>query len=66
MPSFTAIDVDEVKRETAAAFLFVIDGQERWVPKSQMDNPACVTVGETDVAVDIASWLARKIEAGEE
>lgn len=63
--SYTAVDVEEVKRETAAAFLFVIDGQERWVPKSQMENPACVMVGETDVAVDIASWLARKIEEGD-
>lgn len=62
---YTAIDVDEVKKETPAAFLFEIDGGEIWVPKSQMENPSCVAVGDTDVAVDVASWLARKIEAGE-
>lgn len=57
---YIAIDVDEVIRETAAAFLFLIDGREVWVPKSVMENEAAVMIGECEVAVDIAAWFVKK------
>lgn len=57
---YTAVDVDEVLRETNAAFLFMIEDVERWVPKSTMENPACASVGETEIVVDIATWFVRK------
>lgn len=56
---FVAIDVDEVKAETLRAFLFIIDGAEHWIPKSAMEMEDQVSVGEKDVAVDIAAWIAK-------
>lgn len=57
--SYTAVDVDEVMKETAGAFLLRLEsGDERWVPKSLIDNQ--IEVGECEIAVDIATWFVRK------
>ena len=44
--------VDE--KETAKAFLFVIDGKNVWLPKSQVED-----IRETEKVVDIPLWLAK-------
>jgi hypothetical protein len=53
------VDVEEIKKETPAAFLMVIDGEEHWIPKSQMSDPDDYNEGDvnlTDVA--ISAWIA--------
>jgi len=53
------VDVELIKKETPAAFLMVIDGEEHWLPKSQMADPDDYDEGDvnlTDVA--ISAWIA--------
>lgn len=45
------LDHEGVRRETDKAKLFVIDGQEVWIPKGQI-------VDEGDDLVGIPRWLA--------
>ncbi len=42
-------------RETLKAYLFVIDDEEVWLPKSQVED-----IRETENIVDIPLWLAKK------
>jgi len=53
-----------ILRETESAFLILIDedGQEEWIPKSQI-HPESVNelaVGDEDVTVTISEWIADK------
>jgi hypothetical protein len=47
------IDVEELVHETEMAWLFLINGEEVWMPKSQCDYD-----GETSLAVP--TWLLEK------
>ena len=47
------IDFDEIKHETELAYLFVIDDNEVWLPKSQ-----CLTLDVEAREVEIPEWLA--------
>lgn len=59
MPKYVNVRVDLVKRETEAAFLFVHDDEEYWVPKSQINNDTPeIWEGQTNIDVEIAKWLA--------
>jgi len=48
------VHYDKKKRETEAAILFVIDGEEIWLPKSQIEYDS------QDKVVIVPEWLARK------
>ena len=52
-----SIQYDEIidRRETALAYLFIIDDEEVWLPKSQVED-----IRETENVVDIPLWLAKK------
>lgn len=54
------LDVDEVLRETDKAFLLLIDGEEVWVPKSQVSDADKYEAGDTDVTVSVTTWLAEQ------
>jgi hypothetical protein len=55
------IDVERVAKETLNAFLFVIDGEDVWIPKSQMADPDDYSEGDADLtAVAITDWIARE------
>lgn len=56
------LQVDEIKKETEKAFLMVIDGEEVWIPKSQMADPDDYEEGECDCEVSITHFIA--IEKG--
>ena len=56
-PELVAIAYDELidHRETEKAYLFVITGEEYWLPKSQVED-----ILETANQVIIPRWLANK------
>lgn len=47
------IEVEELVHETDAAWLFLIDGEEVWLPKSQCDY-------DGGTSVDVPLWLLEK------
>lgn len=54
------IEVDEIKKETEAAFLFLIDDEEVWIPKSQMADPDNYEMGDCDCEVSVTEWIANQ------
>lgn len=56
------LDVDEIKRETNKAFLLVIDGEEHWIPKSQIADPDEYEVGDKNLTVSVSEWIAEQKE----
>ena len=50
------IQYDELKRSTEQAYLFRIDGEDIWLPKSQ------ASVYEKKKVVYIPEWLAMKAD----
>lgn len=57
---YVHLDVDEIKRETDKAFLVVIDGEEVWLPKSQVSNSDDYSEGDVDCCMSITEWLANE------
>lgn len=52
------VTVESVLRETEMAWQFVIDGIERWIPKSQIDTSDDVIRGaDGECVVEIKTWL---------
>lgn len=59
------LDVTLIKRETEQAFLLVLeDGNETWIPKSQMSDPEDYAEGDTDCTVSITEWIAEQKDLG--
>lgn len=56
--NYVYITVDEIKHETEKAFLLVIDGEEYWIPFSQIANAEDYFAGDTDVELAISEWIA--------
>jgi hypothetical protein len=54
------IDVDRIEQETDAAFLLDIDGEEIWVPKSQVADARDYVKGDENVSMSITEWIARQ------
>lgn len=50
--------VDLIKHETDKAFLCIIDGEEFWLPFSQIADAADYNKGDTNVEIAIKEWLA--------
>jgi hypothetical protein len=53
-------DVVAVK-ETEAALLVEIEGEEFWIPKSQIDDDSEVYKMGTDGTLVISAWFAEKL-----
>ncbi len=51
------LTINFVKHETAAAFCCEIDGEEVWIPKSQIIDGE-PEIGDEDIEVTVTSWLA--------
>lgn len=58
--NYVHVDVDEIKRETDSAFLVVVDGEEIWLPKSQISDPDSYNEGDTNCTVSVTKWIARE------
>ena len=54
---WTEIEVDKVAAETDQAILVVIDGEDHWLPQSQLDE--WPDVGESGTIM-IKTWLAEE------
>lgn len=52
------IEIDEVIRESDKAFLLRIDGEEHWIPKSQIQSPEDIRIGECEFEIKISEWIA--------
>jgi hypothetical protein len=54
------VDFEEIKVETPDAFLFVIDGEDYWIPRSQIADPGDYHNGDKDGTVSISEWIAKQ------
>jgi hypothetical protein len=54
------LDVEEIRRETDRAFLLVLDGEEVWVPKSQVSDPEDYAEGDRDVSLSVTDFIAHE------
>jgi len=55
------LDVEEIVAETDAAFLLLLeDGEEVWIPLSQIDQPELYEKGDQDVTISVTQWIAEQ------
>ncbi len=54
------IQVERVAAETDLALLLVIDAEEVWVPKSCISDPDEIAVGDEEIEVNVAEWIAQR------
>lgn len=47
-----------ILRETDKAFLIELDGEEYWIPMSQVADPEDYQEGDVDVELSITEWIA--------
>lgn len=52
--------VEEVVKVTDDAFLLLIDGEEYWLPRSQIADPDDYEEGELDCEMSVTKWIARQ------
>lgn len=57
---YVHLEVDEILKETEAAFLVLINDEELWLPKSMVADAKDYEVGDVDCTMSIPEWLARK------
>jgi len=57
--TYVEIEVDEIIKETELAVLCVIDGEEVWLPRSQIDGGDDLDEGFSGT-IQLADWLARE------
>ncbi len=62
---YVHVGVEEILRETDAAFLCRIEGEDVWLPRSQIADPDDYEVGDSDLTMSITEWLAREKGLGE-
>lgn len=58
--SWVHITVDKIVKETENAFLFEIDGEQEWFPKSQVCDPETYEEGDKDCSVSVTEWIAKQ------
>ena len=57
---YVHLDVEEIVRGTDKALLLRIDGEEVWVPLSQIADSDDYEVGDMDCTVSVTEWFASK------
>jgi hypothetical protein len=60
VPNLVDVLVDEVLAVTARAILVVIEDEEHWLPKSQIEDAEEFTAGQVEVMVAMPQWLAKE------
>lgn len=58
MSNHVYVQVDRIAKETEKAFLCVIEGEEVWLPKSQIPDADDYMEGDEDIEIAITEWLA--------
>lgn len=54
------LDFDEILKETEKAFLVRIEGEDFWIPFSQISDYEDYCVGDQDGVMSVSEWLARE------
>ena len=63
---FVHLDVEEILRETEAAFLVELEnGEQHWLPKSQIADSEQYEAGDVNCTVSITEWIAQQKGLGE-
>jgi hypothetical protein len=57
---FVHLDVEEVLRVTDKALLLRVDGEDVWIPLSQIDDAGQYEQGDHDVTVSVTEWIAKQ------
>ncbi len=59
--TYVDLDVDKILRMTEKAVqVLLVGGEELWIPKSQIKDPADLDIGATQVTLSIAEWFAKQ------
>lgn len=61
MSDWVHVDVDEILKETDAAFRVRLeDGSEHWLPKSQISDADDYNQGDRNAVISITEWIANE------
>jgi hypothetical protein len=60
MSDWIHLDVEKILQETDKAFLCLIDGEQHWIPKSQVSDPDDYYAGDKDCCISVTEWLAKE------
>lgn len=58
--NYVHIHVDEILRQTDKAYLCLINGEEVWIPKSQIADAADYDDGDKDLTLSITEFIAKQ------
>jgi hypothetical protein len=54
------VDADKIVKITDKAMLVLIDGQEVWLPLSQLHEVERYAEGDEDITIAMSDWLAKQ------
>lgn len=54
------LNIEEIKKETDKAFLVTIDGEDYWLPKSQISDAEDYCDGDQDVTLSVTEFIAEE------
>lgn len=61
MREWVHLGFELISQETDAAFLVVLeDGEEVWLPKSQISDPEDYAKGDKDGVISVTEWIAEQ------
>lgn len=60
MSRYVEITYEQFIRETPAAALFVIDGEEVWLPWSQIEDGQDIEEGEDGGTLSVTRWICEQ------
>lgn len=58
--NYVHLQVEKVVAESDKALLLRIDGEEHWVPLSQIADPDDYQKGDEDVEIAVTEWIANQ------
>lgn len=63
MPDWCYLEVREILKVTEKAFLVMLeDGNEVWIPHSQLSDSDAFEVGDVNIEMKVTSWWASQEE----
>ena len=58
--SYVHVDIDEVVKETEGAFLVLIEGEQYWLPKSQIADAKDYEEGDCGCTMSVTEFIAKQ------
>jgi hypothetical protein len=58
--NYVHLDNCDVIRETENAFLIRYEGEEIWIPRSQLADADDYAAGDEDVTLSVTEWIAKQ------